>query len=177
MKSYLVYKTQPVYPLSAKNANIQGEVVLLAFISQTGSVSKVSTIRGKTVLAGAAARAVQQWRYRPYADHGKPTDVRTRITFNFHLTPPPELKTTAQPGKNISGCQCEYFSCEQCRFINPTGTGSAQSGKMPSVPDIKVYSARDGASKPIVIYQPSANYTEQASKGQVGGSSSPTDRL
>jgi len=40
---------------------------------------------------------------------------------------------------------------------------------MPSVPDIKVYSARDGASKPIVIYQPSANYTEQASKARLEG--------
>jgi len=143
--------------------------VLLALISQTGSVSKVSTIRGKTALAGAATKAVRQWRYRPYEDHGKPIDVRTRITFNFHLTPPPELKITAQPGKTPQAGNVNASPTNNVVSSTPPEPAPLSLGKMPSVPDIKVYSARDGASKPIVIYQPSANYTEQASKARLEG--------
>src|SRR5437660_6407709 len=61
----LIKKIQPPYPPLARQARIQGQVVLQAEISKDGSIQNLRLISGHPMLAPSAIEAVQQWRYKP----------------------------------------------------------------------------------------------------------------
>ena len=81
----LINKVQPVYPPIAKNARIQGQVLLQAVISKTGVVENLHAVSGHPMLIPAAVEAVKQWRYKPYFLNGEPVEVETTIQVNFTL--------------------------------------------------------------------------------------------
>jgi protein TonB len=82
----LVRRVQPNYPPLARQARIQGQVMLQAEISKDGSIENLRLISGHPMLAPAAIEAVKQWKYRPYFLNGEPVEVETQITVNFSLS-------------------------------------------------------------------------------------------
>jgi periplasmic protein TonB len=82
----LIRKVQPAYPPLARQARIQGSVLLQAEISKEGSIQNLRLISGHPMLAPAAIEAVKQWRYKPYILNGEPVEVETQITVNFTLS-------------------------------------------------------------------------------------------
>jgi periplasmic protein TonB len=82
----LIKKVQPPYPPLARQARIQGNVVLQALISKDGSIENLRLISGHPMLAPAALEAVKQWRYKPYFLNGEPVEVETQITVIFSLS-------------------------------------------------------------------------------------------
>ena len=85
LEGSLVRRVQPTYPSMAKIARVQGEVVLAATISKSGTIEDLHLLKGHPLLVGAAVEAVRQWRYRPYILNGEPVEVETQITVNFTL--------------------------------------------------------------------------------------------
>ncbi|MBS1852225.1 MAG: energy transducer TonB [Acidobacteria bacterium] len=85
MEGNLIYRVQPVYPALARQARIQGEVVLFAVISREGVIERLQVLSGHPMLVPAALEAVRRWRYRPYVLNGEPIEVDTQVTVNFHL--------------------------------------------------------------------------------------------
>jgi periplasmic protein TonB len=81
----LIHKVQPSYPPLARQARIQGSVVLQAVISKDGAIENLRLVSGHPMLAPAAIDAVKQWRYKPYILNGEPVEVETQITVNFTL--------------------------------------------------------------------------------------------
>jgi protein TonB len=81
----LIRKVQPTYPPLARQARIQGTVVLQAEISKEGTIENLRLISGHPMLAPAAIEAVKQWRYRPYMLNGEPVAVETTVMVNFTL--------------------------------------------------------------------------------------------
>jgi periplasmic protein TonB len=81
----LTRKVQPNYPPLAKTARIQGDVVLNAVISKTGSIENLRVMSGHPMLVTSALDAVKQWKYRPYILNGEPVEVETTITVKFTL--------------------------------------------------------------------------------------------
>jgi periplasmic protein TonB len=81
----LIHKVQPAYPPLARQARIQGSVVLQADISKNGTIENLHVISGHPMLTGAALEAVKQWRYKPYILNGEPVEVETQVTVNFTL--------------------------------------------------------------------------------------------
>ncbi|MGH9417827.1 MAG: energy transducer TonB [Terriglobales bacterium] len=75
----------PPYPAFARQAGLEGTVVLAAEINPAGAVTRLSRVRGNAVLAAAAERAVGQWRYRPLRLDGRAVPVATLITVRFTL--------------------------------------------------------------------------------------------
>jgi protein TonB len=82
----LIRKVQPTYPPLARQARIQGSVLLQAEISKDGTIENLRLISGHPMLAPAAIEAVKQWRYKPYILNGEPVEVETQITVNFTLS-------------------------------------------------------------------------------------------
>jgi protein TonB len=82
----LIKKTQPNYPPLARQARIQGTVVLQAEISKDGSIQNLRLISGHPMLAPAAIEAVKQWKYKPYLLNGEPVEVETQVQVNFTLS-------------------------------------------------------------------------------------------
>jgi protein TonB len=81
----LIHDVKPQYPALARQARIQGTVVLLAVIGKDGSVQNLHVKSGPPMLAQAAMDAVKQWRYRPYYLNGQPVEVDTQVNINFTL--------------------------------------------------------------------------------------------
>ncbi len=82
----LIKKVQPSYPPLARQARIQGQVLLQAEISKDGTIQNLRLISGHPMLAPAAIEAVKQWRYKPYYLNGEPVEVETQITVIFSLS-------------------------------------------------------------------------------------------
>src|SRR6202140_1405379 len=81
----LVRKVSPNYPPLARQARIQGTVILQAQISKDGSIQNLQLISGHPMLAPAAIEAVKQWKYKPYLLNGEPVEVETQVQVNFTL--------------------------------------------------------------------------------------------
>jgi TonB family protein len=81
----LISKVDPVYPQDAKDARVQGAVVLRAIISKTGTIRDLQVVSGPPELTDSAKDVVNQWRYKPYLLNGEPTEVETTITVNYSL--------------------------------------------------------------------------------------------
>jgi TonB family protein len=75
----------PAYPDVAKQARVQGVVILEATISPQGKVATVRLLRGEPMLAAAAVEAVKQWEYTPTLLNGVPVPVIMTVTVNFRL--------------------------------------------------------------------------------------------
>jgi len=82
----LVRRVQPNYPPLARQARIQGTVVLRAMISKDGSIENLTLVSGHPMLAPAAIDAVKQWKYKPYLLNGEPVEVDTEVLVNFTLS-------------------------------------------------------------------------------------------
>lgn len=75
----------PVYPDIAKQARVQGIVILECTIDTQGRVSDVRVLRGIPLLDEAAIEAVRQWVYEPTRLNGVPVPVLMTVTVNFRL--------------------------------------------------------------------------------------------
>jgi protein TonB len=75
----------PSYPDIAKQARVQGVVILECTISPQGKVANVNVLRGIPLLDQAAIEAVRQWEYSPTLLNGVPVPVIMTVTVNFKL--------------------------------------------------------------------------------------------
>jgi protein TonB len=82
----LVHKVTPQYPPLAKQARIQGVVVLQALIGKDGNIQNLHVVSGHPMLTTAALEAVKEWKYKPYYLNGEPVEVETTINVNFSLS-------------------------------------------------------------------------------------------
>jgi outer membrane biosynthesis protein TonB len=73
-------KVTPIYPPLAKEARVQGAVILAVTINPDGTVKDAERIDGPPLLFPAARDAVMQWVYAPSA-----APVQTEVTVNFTL--------------------------------------------------------------------------------------------
>ena len=83
-----IHDVPPVYPPAAREAGIQGLVVLEATIDPTGEVTEIEIVRSVAELEEAAVAAVEQWRYEPTLIDGAPVAVQMTVTINFLLPSP-----------------------------------------------------------------------------------------
>jgi TonB family protein len=86
-QSNLTTKIQPVYPMAAKKAAIQGTVEIAATISNEGiPVDLRVNASPNDDLSESAIEAVRQWRYRPTLLNGQPVTIDTTIVVNYTLS-------------------------------------------------------------------------------------------
>jgi len=84
-RASMVKKVDPVYPPLARQARIQGSVILQVVINKSGDVENIQLYSGHPMLAPAAIDAVKQWKYKPYLLNGEPVEVETTVTVSFTL--------------------------------------------------------------------------------------------
>lgn len=81
----VVHIEQPKYPIAAKQAHIEGVVIVEATVTADGSVEKAKAISGPPLLLEAATDAVSHWKYEPTYLNGQavPVILTARITFSL----------------------------------------------------------------------------------------------
>jgi len=75
-----------VYPEIAKRAGVEGKVYILAFVDESGAVTKAQVLKG--IGAGcdeAALNAVLKTKFKPGKQRGKPVKVQVSIPVIFKL--------------------------------------------------------------------------------------------
>ncbi len=81
----LISSTRLTYPQSARQANIQGTVMVSAFIDDTWKVASASAVCGPLLLREAAVNSVRQWKYSPGLLDGKPAPSEVTVGVEFKL--------------------------------------------------------------------------------------------
>ena len=82
----VIKKTPPAYPPDAKEARIQGTVVLAIRIGTDGFVSHIELVSGHPLLVGAAVDSVKTWEFEPGRKNGVAVEVATTIEINFTIS-------------------------------------------------------------------------------------------
>ena len=81
-----IHDVRAAYPQDAKDAGVEGVVILQIVIGTDGSVVETSTVRSlHPSLDQAAAVAVQQWRFTETLLNGEPVELEMYVTINFTL--------------------------------------------------------------------------------------------
>jgi periplasmic protein TonB len=79
----LISSVPVVYPSVAKNAHVQGDVVIDTQIDKNGNVVHMKAISGPILLRQAALDAVRKWKYQPSTLDGQPVSVDMLVTVKF----------------------------------------------------------------------------------------------
>jgi len=82
----LIHQEVPKYRQEAKDARIQGTVIIHAVIAKDGSIREAHVVEGVCLLAEPALDAVKKWRYSPTLLLGEPIEVDTTISVVFTLS-------------------------------------------------------------------------------------------
>jgi TonB family protein len=85
MQKHLEHSVVPVYPNVARQAGIEGDVVLRIYVSSDGQVTGIKILDGAPILVRAAVQAVEQWRYQAPRIDGRPANVVTTLVLSFRL--------------------------------------------------------------------------------------------
>jgi TonB family protein len=75
----------PIYPVEAKEAGIQGTVVLEAAVSRDGHVLDVRIFKSVAGLDRAAVDAVKQWEFEPVPENDDAMPLTVTVTIQFTL--------------------------------------------------------------------------------------------
>ena len=81
----LIRQSEPEYPPLAKQARVQGSVIIEVVIGADGGVKELKVINGHPLLQKAAIDAVSTWLYRPFVINGQATEAITTVTVTFSL--------------------------------------------------------------------------------------------
>jgi protein TonB len=84
-EAQILTQTSPDYPLAARQARVQGSVVISAVVGADGHIKSAKAISGPPLLQNPATAAVKQWTYKPATLNGIPVESETRIELNFTL--------------------------------------------------------------------------------------------
>ena len=78
----------PQYPQSAKDASVQGKVMLLVEVSTDGfaKMVQVSQSSGYSTLDNSAKNAVRKWKFIPAMQNGKPVLASVIVPIEFKLS-------------------------------------------------------------------------------------------
>jgi protein TonB len=80
-----ISRVEPEYPLLARQARIEGDVIISAVIDPHGSVVEMKVVSGPPMLYPAAMAALRQWKFEPTYLNGEPWPIQYEVTLHFLL--------------------------------------------------------------------------------------------
>ncbi len=78
-------KVEPEYPAVARQIRLTGDVELEVSIDNSGSVDKVTVLRGNTLLVGSSMQAIKRWKFTPFRMDGQVARAVGQIRFTFQM--------------------------------------------------------------------------------------------
>ena len=80
-----ITKVSPVYPDIAREAGVDGVVMVQALVGKDGRVKDVRVVKRIPMLDDAAITAVRQWVFKPALSNNKPVAVWVAVPVRFSL--------------------------------------------------------------------------------------------
>ena len=75
----------PEYPKAARDAGVQGTVMVMAWVKTDGTVGDTRVVKSIAALDAAAVAAVKQLRFKPASFQGKPVAVWVGVPVRFTI--------------------------------------------------------------------------------------------
>jgi protein TonB len=89
----VAHRVEPEYTKEARDAKIEGVVILSLLIGADGAPSDIKVVRGLGKgLDEKAVECLQQWRFIPATNHSEPVSTKATFEMNFRLPPPSNSK-------------------------------------------------------------------------------------
>jgi len=82
----VIKQVKPVYPDMARQAELEGVVLLLVGVDEFGNVIEVTVLQSVAGLDQAAIDAVYKWKFKPAKQRDVPVAVRISLPVRFSLT-------------------------------------------------------------------------------------------
>jgi len=80
-----VTKVAPAYPEIARDAGVDGTVMVQALVGKDGGVKDTRVVKSIPMLDAAAVAAVKQWVFKPALSNNKPVAVWVAVPVHFSL--------------------------------------------------------------------------------------------
>ncbi len=80
-----VTKVEPRYPDIAREAGVEGTVMIQVLVNRDGGVADTRVVKSVPTLDQAAIECVRQWRFKPASSGGKPVAVWVAVPIKFTL--------------------------------------------------------------------------------------------
>ena len=80
-----ITKVQPQYPDIARDASVEGTVMIQALVGKDGKVHDTRVVKSVPMLDAAATAAVRQWIFKPALNNNKPVAVWVAVPVKFTL--------------------------------------------------------------------------------------------
>jgi protein TonB len=80
-----IVQTHPNYPPLARQARVQGQVLVDAILDEQGNVIDMKVVSGPPLLYQAALEALKTWKYEPTYLNEQPIAVEMIVTITFQL--------------------------------------------------------------------------------------------
>jgi TonB family protein len=122
----LVTRVNPVYPEIARQAQVEGTVILEATTDEKGNVESVKILRSIPVLDQAAVDAVRQWKYEPMIIDGKPRKVVFTVTVLFKLNPSEKEKAYLKFAQGAVRAEGEIKPPKPLKVVDPVYPAEAK---------------------------------------------------
>lgn len=85
LRGNAINRALPKYPAVAKDAEIEGDVVVEITIDEEGKVALARVVSGHPLLQASAIVAAKEWTFNPTSIDGTPVKVSGVLTFRFAL--------------------------------------------------------------------------------------------
>ena len=80
-----ITKVSPEYPDIARQANVDGTVLMQVLVGKDGKVKDAKVVKSVAMLDAAALTAVRQWIFKPALSNNKPVAVWVAVPMRFTL--------------------------------------------------------------------------------------------
>jgi len=80
-----ITKVTPTYPDIARDASVEGTVMVQALVGKDGRVKDTRVVKSVPMLDAAAVAAVKQWVFKPALNNNKPVAVWVAVPVSFKL--------------------------------------------------------------------------------------------
>jgi len=158
----LIKKVNPIYPEQAKQARVEGNVILGTRIDIQGRVSRVMVYSSKDFsLVQAAMDAVKQWVYEPLIVKGKPREAVFTTQVRFKLKPQKTAKAEVVGGVLKIGDSVDVPRL--IKKVNPIYPEEAKKALVQGVIVLEVTTDEEGNVAAVEVLRSESSLLNQAS--------------
>ena len=163
----LIKKVDPIYPEAARQARVEGNVILGTRIDTQGRVSRVMVYSSKEFsLVQAAMDAVKQWVYEPLIVDGKPKEAVFTTQVRFKLGSQQKTETAEVVGGVVGGVLKAGDSVEPPRLIKkvePKYPVEARKALVQGMVVLEVTTDEEGNVEKVEVLRSESSLLNQAS--------------
>jgi TonB family protein len=147
----LIKEVAPVYPQIARQAQVEGTVILEVKTDEQGNVIGVKVLRSIPLLEQAAIEAVKQWKYEPLILEGKPRKVLFTVTVRFMLKEGGTAKTLDKFAQGAIRAENDIKPPKLIKEVFPVYPEVARVAVIEGVVILGVKTDEEGRVKDVIV--------------------------